>query len=208
MRLRANACKPKDPLKHNRRQREEAEVSFPLHGDESDPPADGPVRAAGPALELEAEPPDDDADVRMANEPNAAEVIVPAGVTPGEVFRVVIADGRELTVRCPENAGPGDVLEIDLPPGVADAVGPQLESPTRADDEVENVEVEIPAGLHPGQSFNVTSSWGVEFEVEVPRGTVPGSTLFVELPKPPAVPAAGAPPAAEAPAAATISLFV
>jgi hypothetical protein len=39
-------------------------------------------------------------------------VEIPAGVRPGDIFRA----GR-FPVSCPEDAGPGDVLEIDLPPG-------------------------------------------------------------------------------------------
>merc|ERR1711924_225106 len=43
-------------------------------------------------------------------EPETAEVIVPAGCGPGNIFRAIIADGRELTIRCPDDGGPGDVL--------------------------------------------------------------------------------------------------
>lgn len=175
--------------------------------DDADPPADVIVRDAGSQLELDAEPADD-TDARVVDAPNTAEIIVPVGVSPGQIFRIVIADGRELTIRCPEDAGPGDVLEIDLPPSfgvVADE--PEPESPARPAHEVETVEVEVPAGLVPGQAFTATSSWGDVFEVVVPKGTAPGSTLFVELPKPLPESSRGASVGANVPEV-TISLFV
>ena len=38
------------------------------------------------------------------------------GCKPGDVFGVVIKDGRELSIACPTDANPGDILEIDVPP--------------------------------------------------------------------------------------------
>ena len=119
--------------------------------------------------------------------PLVAEILVPAGTKPGEVFRVVIADGRELTIRCPTDATAGDVLEIDLPPTVRAQAEPDSPVPS-APVEMETAEVAIPSGLQAGESFSVKASWGGVFQVEVPRGTVPGSTLFVEYPKHPPAP--------------------
>lgn len=176
-------------------------------GDDEEPPADGAAREAAPALTLDAEPPDEDADVRMHAELKAttAEVMVPAGTAPGDIFRVIIADGRELTIRCPMDGSPGDMLEIDLPP-IDTVVEQEPESPVGPRADMETAEVEIPPGLEPGQSFSATASWGGKFEVVVPRGTRPGSTLFVEMPKYP--PAFSEETQAEPPAPAVISLFV
>ena len=154
----------------------------------ADEPPEGDVstREAASKLKLDALPPSDDA-VKMAKT-DVAEVLVPAGTRPGEVFNVVIADGRELTISCPADAGPGDLLEIDLPPMVPPDSGRSSDASDltpRSPGDVETAEVMIPDGVQPGQSFPVKSSWGGIFQVVVPRGTLPGSTLFVELPKKP-----------------------
>lgn len=115
---------------------------------------------------------------------DVAEVIVPSGTQPGEVFRAIIADGRELTICCPDDAEPGDVLEVDLPPTTDTPGRWDPESPDRMG-EFETVEVAIPPDLDAGSAFTVQASWGGVFEVVVPSGTVTGSTLFVELPKHP-----------------------
>jgi len=146
-------------------------------------------------------PPEDLAVRGYADEPETAEVIVPTGCGPGHIFRAIIADGRELTIRCPDDGGPGDVLEIDLPP--ADHYNAEPDSPS-ADmgEDVETAEVIVPTGLLPGQSFTTTASWGGVFEVVVPPGTLPGSTLFVELP------ASATPAQEEGPTAARLNLRV
>ena len=96
------------------------------------------------------------------------------------------------------------MLEIDLPPVAAPE--PELESPARQPGEFETIEVTVPAGAKPGETFTVKGSSGSSFEVEVPRGTVPGSTLFVEVAKEPGTPK-GAPPGTPAPKPA-LSLHV
>ena len=122
-----------------------------------------------------------------------AEVQVPAGTRPGELFRATIADGRELTIACPADAEPGDFLEIELPPSfpsgeAAVVTVPEMESPHYAPGEFETVEVAVPADKKPGDTFSVQASWGGVFEVSVPRGTKAGSTLFIEVPRAPTTP--------------------
>ena len=75
-----------------------------------------------------------------------------------------------------------------------------------ASDEVETAEVAIPEGLRPGDSFSVQATWGGVFQVEVPPGTQPGSTLFVEYPRHPQPSTTLTP--SEAPAAARLQLHV
>lgn len=189
-------------------------------------PASDVVSAPVADLELDAEPPSDQ-EVKLAmpslvgGEPGAqtpglrippsvqsngsqsspvAEVMVPTGARPGETFRAMIPDGRELTIACPPDAEPGDVLEIELPPelppGDAAVVNvAEPESPHHAPGDCETIEVAVPAGKQAGDTFSVQASWGGVFAVQVPRGTVPGSTLFIEVPKNPTVPPIAGTPA-------------
>ena len=122
------------------------------------------------------------------------EVTVPPGCGPGDIFTITSAEGREVKVCCPEDAGPGDRLAIDMPDAghgshkdhvdnveaAADELSPR--STPRYHGPIESIEATVPAGCHPGDSFNVLASWGGLFEVVVPRGTKPGSTLFIEVP--------------------------
>jgi hypothetical protein len=159
------------------------------------PPIDENVRMVGSAPDVSdhdpmgtARPSDraspTSSDEVAKTEIEIAEILVPAGVQSGDVFRVVLTDGRELTIACPDDAGPGDLLEIDLPPAEDGDLGMrEPSSPELGGGDGETAEVVIPEGLQAGQSFTVESSWGGQFEVTVPRGTLPGSTLFVELPK-------------------------
>ena len=41
----------------------------------------------------------------------------------------------------------------------------------------------MPVDKGPGDTLLITTSSGVEFEVDVPRGANPGSSLFIEIPK-------------------------
>ena len=117
-----------------------------------------------------------------------AEVMVPEGCKPGAVFRVVIKDGRELSIACPDDANPGDILEIDVPPltpgqSSTKATNEPSLSPASPSDFVETQEVIVPVDKGPGDTLLITTSSGVEFEVDVPRGANPGSSLFIEIPK-------------------------
>jgi hypothetical protein len=110
-----------------------------------------------------------------------AEVEVPHDAFPGDSFTIVMANRREVIITCPDDAAAGDVLELEIPeedPG-EHAWAATAESFTG---EFETAEVAVPDECQPGDSFTVQASWGGLFEVEVPVGTHPGATLFIELP--------------------------
>jgi hypothetical protein len=149
----------------------------------------------------------------------SAEVIVPDGAVAGEDITFTLEDGRQIVISCPDEAMPGDLLEIDAPildetdVSLLDARISELHSlpaqsasdamaaPSIDEDEdnlqlTETVEMVVPDECRPGDFFFVEASWGGLFEVEVPPGTAEGSILFVELPRPlqTGESASGAPP--------------
>ena len=69
----------------------------------------------------------------------------------------------------------------------------------------ETAEVAVPDECQPGDSFTVQASWGGLFEVVVPRGTVAGSTLFIELPARPESPSRD-PPSSEGESSSRVRL--
>eukprot|EP00930_Biecheleria_cincta_P062133 TRINITY_DN4763_c0_g1_i4.p1 TRINITY_DN4763_c0_g1~~TRINITY_DN4763_c0_g1_i4.p1 ORF type:complete len:4247 (+),score=977.42 TRINITY_DN4763_c0_g1_i4:998-12742(+) len=106
------------------------------------------------------------------------EIAVPAGFAPGDVF---MADykGLQFEVVVPDGCGSGDIVSIQLPSGeLSTDVTPRLLATPRAK---KSVEVTIPAGFKPGDTFRAEVN-GIEFEAEVPPGCVPGDVILTELP--------------------------
>eukprot|EP00966_Prymnesium_polylepis_P073973 1716562-Prymnesium_polylepis.1 len=101
------------------------------------------------------------------------QVVIPDGVEPGQQFTVE-AGGCEWTVTSP--CQPGTLVNLDLPleAGVDD--GQAVEQPTGV------VEVAVPEGVGPGDSFLVEAMHGLQFSVVVPEGCAPGSPMRVALP--------------------------
>merc|ERR1712164_189091 len=94
-----------------------------------------------------------------APDSNVSDVVVPPGTRPGEIFRAVVADGRELTICCPDDAQPGDVLEIDLPPASSTmADSPDASGRSSSGGDFETVEVAVPPDRKPGDAFTVQAS--------------------------------------------------
>lgn len=97
-------------------------------------------------------------------------VCVPDGVYEGQEFTVA-CDGREFLVVCPDNAGPGDEVELTVSPP------PPPEPP-------DVVEVVVPDGLLSGDEFLVEAAGAAPFYCLVPEGCAGGSLIAVELPRP------------------------
>ena len=101
-------------------------------------------------------------------------VIVPEGLTPGDEFTVK-ANGQSFSVTVPDGVYGNVAIDLEIP---------TISSSSSTDRCV----VTIPAGVGPGDTFNVEASWGGVFEITVPDGLSPGSELEVELPLAPEAP--------------------
>ena len=98
-------------------------------------------------------------------------VTVPHGIGPGDIFEVCCDNGSTVMVECPEDALPGEEIELE----VQDASTPTL------------VEVTVPDGVAPGEQFLVEMSDGSSFWVELPADCAEpaaGLVLSVEVPAP------------------------
>jgi hypothetical protein len=99
------------------------------------------------------------------------EIIVPAGVSPGETFQVQVGSNA-FDVVVPDGCGAGSNLELELP--VDDTI--ETDAPAM-------VEVEVPTGCHAGDEFMVETPDGL-VAVVVPDGSSPGTLLSIALPAP------------------------
>ena len=97
------------------------------------------------------------------------QVVIPDGVGPGDSF-LVAAGRQEFSVAVPPGCLPGMPLEVDLP------VEAEPESAAL-------LEVAVPDGVGPGESFLVEAMHGLQFSVVVPDGCGPGSTMRVAMPE-------------------------
>ena len=102
------------------------------------------------------------------------EVTVPAGFKAGDTMQVALEDGSSFEVVVPDGCHEGasflveppeeEIEEEDIPSGT------------------ERQLVTVPEGVRPGETFNVSTSWGGVFEVECPAGVAAGEVMEVELP--------------------------
>ena len=139
----------------------------------------------------------DSPNVRRINDPNARGghaaymVTIPEGVRGGQQFPVTI-QGQQLMVTCPQNARPGMSVRIVPPPpptgtdinrgpdGPAGAgAGPS--PPPKKDDKTQLFEVEVPRGVLPGQPFALLAG-GVRVLVTCPANASPGQRIRFKLP--------------------------
>lgn len=99
-------------------------------------------------------------------------VTVPAGVEPGQVFRVRL-NNQEVSVTCPPNVQVGQKITFTLP---------ETPPPEAANPLMELYEVEVPQKTVPGQSF-VLMAGGQKVMVTCPPNVVPGQKIRFSLPK-------------------------
>jgi len=109
-----------------------------------------------------------------------ANVVIPAGVSPGQQFTVMV-NGQNMLVTAPSGAVPGQTIQINIE-GVPAGFGPQQVAT------VQTANVVIPAGVSPaGQQFMVMVN-GQNMLVTAPAGAVPGQTIQVQFQGAPRVP--------------------
>ncbi|GMI19493.1 hypothetical protein TeGR_g10335, partial [Tetraparma gracilis] len=106
--------------------------------------------------------------------PQAYMVTIPANVRPGSQFRVLV-NGTELMVTCPANARPGTNVRI-FPP--AQVPPPTAPDPTKR---MQTFEVEVPAGVSPGQPFQLMAN-GQKVLVTCPPTARAGQRIRFQLP--------------------------
>ena len=146
--------------------------------------------------------PPDSPNVRRINEPNARGghaaymVTIPEGVRGGQQFPVTI-QGQQLMVTCPQNARPGMSVRIVPPPPPAgtdlggrpsftDGGPPRpgqgpLGGMGQKDDKTQLFEVEVPRGVMPGQPFALLAG-GVRVLVTCPANASAGQRIRFKLP--------------------------
>jgi hypothetical protein len=98
----------------------------------------------------------------------SVEVCVPESCVAGETFVVTTTDGQELDVVVPAGCSGGSMLMVDVP--YSEPAGPSV------------VEVAVPDGLAPGDSFIVDIADGRSLDVIVPDGCASGDLLFIDVP--------------------------
>ena len=94
------------------------------------------------------------------------EVVIPDGLYAGDAF-TVSHEGSDFDVVVPDGCSGGMLLTVDVPPPPGAAA-----------------EVEVPAGLVPGDQFLMSTADGLELDVVVPDGCYGGDVILVDLPPP------------------------
>ena len=95
-------------------------------------------------------------------------VALPGGVVCGEPLTVTTPNGDELVVVVPKGLCAGDIMEVS--DGADEALG---------EDELQVV---VPEGVFEGEMFTVETSAGRCFDLIVPDGCGPGSTVVCSVP--------------------------
>ena len=140
---------------------------------------------------------------------NVIHVQVPAGVSPGQIFNFRLPNGGAGSTQCPPGAGPGSAVPVQVPPLLMQQMGPPPQpgmmlvdvngdgipdvwQPVGAAQPMQvqpvpmqrsNVcNVQVPAGVGPGQLFTFRFSNGSLSNTQVPVGAGPGAVIPVQMP--------------------------
>ncbi|CAE7304597.1 unnamed protein product [Symbiodinium natans] len=108
-------------------------------------------------------------------EPGDVDIMVPDGVKAGDLLNLEL-EGRQLQVAVPHHCGPGSLLRLRAP-----AQGSRHTSSVSSSG-TSKVEVAIPTGCKPGDSFFVNIG-GQDVLATVPPDAEPGDTVTLQLPK-------------------------
>jgi hypothetical protein len=104
----------------------------------------------------------------------------PEGVEPGQALIVGGPDGQDVEVIVPEGVGPGDTFEVDVGGG-----GEEEEEAAEGQEDWTPrsgvMDITVPDGVEPGQALLVTAPNGEDVEVIVPEGLGPGDTFQVAV---------------------------
>ena len=92
------------------------------------------------------------------------QVTVPAGILPGQMMNVQMAD---------------QLVQVQVPPGLLAGQSFQIQAPTQP--QMLMLEVTVPAGVSPGQMIQVQGPNG-PLQVQVPAGVLPGGKINVQVP--------------------------
>ena len=93
------------------------------------------------------------------------QVIVPAGVLPGQMMNVQMADQQ--------------LVQVQVPPGLLAGQSFQIQAPTPP--QMLTLEVTVPAGVSPGQMMQVQGPNG-PLQVQVPAGVLAGGKINIQVP--------------------------
>merc|ERR1712072_325891 len=113
-------------------------------------------------------------------------VTAPANVYTGMPFQVDVG-GQKFNVTCPQNAGPGQKIQIELP---ASSGGHNSSTTTGGHDSSTTSNsgsnmalhyVTVPPGVYTGMPFQVNVN-GQTFRVTCPQNAVPGQRIQISLP--------------------------
>lgn len=107
------------------------------------------------------------------------ECEIPAGLKAGDTFEVQ-ANGISVFAIVPIDSSPNETIRVTVPNEITCPSKPSTSSPSTHD---VLCDVQVPAGLNPGDTFQVEVNGSTSL-ITVPPGVIPGQTLRVSLSSP------------------------
>jgi len=106
------------------------------------------------------------------------KVTVPAGVAPGNSFKVDVG-GKKFEVTCPPNVRPGQKIRVELPTDTGRRK--RSKSPKKQNDQGLHYVI-VPKGISAGMPFRVNAG-GTQFTVNCPQNARAGQRIAVRVPR-------------------------